>query len=117
LSVFLTLLLLADSTLALEITTHENMSHMATLPVAMQHDGPPPMIAAHKQISEPDLAILDVSEQTEECICDELCCVSSLNLINSSAGLLLGHLKTSGSLQALLYQSINLDLLRPPPIR
>lgn len=110
LSIFLILLLFSNSTLALEVLTHDSHQHASVQ--AEQHT----LHGMH--------AVSDYSQQaefagsahdTEDCICDDICCVSTIDF-----GLALnGHqLPLDGGglvINPNFYRSISLDLFLPPP--
>lgn len=112
LSCFLVLLLLSNSSLALEILTHEGHQHPAS---AVEHD-------AHAMHSVSADAMESVTMPTaehggEDCICDEICCVSSIGFGLSADEPPQPPTGDSSDLNPNFYNSVSIDLLLPPPTR
>lgn len=106
-AVLLILLMLSNSSLALEVLIHENHQHGEVQALsemeAMDHDH------GNHQIPE------DLNQAEENCLCDDICCVSSAE--NSAFPYSSDDLTLEDNQHKLrnLYQSIKLDLLLPPP--
>ena len=117
LHVLLILLILADSSLALELVAHNAMPDTANQ--TSMHHGSHSMAGAEHGDSHAPNPWSDTAEpdNAEECFCDEFCCVSSVNLPTDSNGLACKRLLDDAVMAPEFYQSINLDLQPPPPIR
>ena len=117
LTLFLALVLLSNSSLALEILTHDSHQH---LEVANAHDG------HEMRSSEMEMQLYTSGQNTsyhqyqhdeEGCVCDEICCLSSVDI---STYLLNNQSILEGSHKSVLpchYRSIILNLSLPPPTR
>ena len=55
------------------------------------------------------------AQQSDECICDDVCCLSSASLSQLRAGLAAPQLASVAAQAAAGYLSITLDLVLPPP--
>ena len=55
------------------------------------------------------------AQQSDECICDDVCCLSSASLSQLRAGLAAPQLASVAAQAAAGYLSITLDLILPPP--
>lgn len=113
LSVFLVLLLLSNSSLALEILTHDAHQH-AEIQV-----GEPNAHATHGMADEGghNQAAEAATHGGDDCICDDICCLSSIDL---GLGVIDDHPPSQGENQfapSNFYSSISLDLFLPPPTR
>jgi hypothetical protein len=113
LSVFLIVLLLSNSSLALEVLTHD--SHQHTDPQMSQHE----MHSGHdmSDAQSPASKVSNMGHGAEDCVCDDICCVSSVDF-----GLTVSdnHPPFVGSdliPNSNFYSSVSLDLFVPPPNR
>ena len=117
LTIFLTLLLLSNNSLALEILTHDSHQHLA---VANAHDGhemPSPETEIEQHANGQNASYDQYQHDEEDCVCDEICCLSSVDI---SAYLLNNQSILEESHKSVLpchYQSIILNLSLPPPTR
>jgi len=114
----LILLLIANSSQALETLAHDGHSHDGHSHdniVAMGFAVDVPVSeATHNQHMDQN-ADGSHEAQNDECFCDEICCVSSVGFV---APLTAGVSPQTSSLNERLfghYQSVSLDLLLPPP--
>lgn len=110
LSTFLILLLLSNSSLALEVLTHDSHQHAA--PPMEPHE----MHAMH-EMSEPQTPADTAggAHGGEDCICDDICCFSSIDFGLALNG---AHVPLDGDglvTNPNFYRSISLDLFLPPP--
>lgn len=112
LSCFLVLLLLSNSSLALEILTHEGHQHAAP---AVEHD-PHAMHTVSVDATESQ-AMPTAEHGGEDCICDEICCVSSIGFGLSADEARQPPAADSSDLNPNFYNSVSIDLLLPPPTR
>ncbi len=116
-SLFLAFLLVANSSFALEILTHDAHQHSE---IAGMHAGHDMTIAAMGMMEQEgdELAHYEPANHSgEDCICDEICC---LNTVDFGTLLLENNPipdEPGQSVSASNYQSISLDLLLPPPTR
>ena len=117
LTIFLALLLLSNSSLALEILTHDSHQHSE---VANAHDGhemPSSEMEIERYANGQNTSYDQYQHDEEDCVCDEICCSSSVDI---SAYLLNNQCVLEGSDKSVLpchYRSIILDLFLPPPTR
>mgnify|MGYP000079352192 CR=1 FL=1 len=110
LSAFLILLLLFNSSLALEVLIHDSHQHAA---VEADQQGVHGMHGSADVVEPAEAA--DGAHDAEDCLCDDICCLSSIDF-----GLALnGHdLPLDGDSPVTnpnFYRSISLDLFLPPP--
>jgi hypothetical protein len=126
---FLILLMLSNSSLALEVLTHESHGHSDRSTTAMMTEQTQSGHHAqqsghghgdvHAGMANPTVDAESTPEQLahgEDCICDDICCVSSVtfavpDLVAPHPGDAMNKLHAFA-----FYQSISLDLLLPPPI-
>lgn len=66
----------------------------------------------HSEVEEPRH-----SHEGEDCVCDDLCCLSTVSLFDSSIDSKITLADNQLVKPAQFYQSISLDLLLPPPTR
>jgi len=101
--------MLSNSSLALEILVHDNHQHGEEMQMhAMSHE--------HGDMHSFSIdQNMDTNHSNEDCLCDDICCVSSAE--NSSIEMSVDTFNLKDDSQKLrnLYQSIELDLLLPPP--
>jgi uncharacterized protein involved in copper resistance len=112
LALALILLLLASSSMALESAVHGAHAHEKSMPVhEMTGDG------QHGDMSGMDHSMHESlsADQNEDCLCDELCCLSSFDLGSFSLPPHTPRHDENAALLSDLYQSIALDLVLPPP--
>lgn len=119
---FLLLLMLGNSSYALEIVTHASHSHAANGSPALQdmssHAGTSTMHHGNANANVNEHALHDeVSppHSDEDCICDDVCCISSVNVTSALIGTSEDLSPTREQRINNLYQSIAIDLLLPPP--
>jgi hypothetical protein len=118
LSIFLAFVLLATSNgLALGAASHDHKaahpassSPMATEPEQAHHAHQAASTSAHAQ--HHDTAN---SDSAEECVCDEVCCVSYASFDTSNSHTVAVLHDSNSPIDAGYYQSIALDLHIPPP--
>ena len=100
------MLLLSNSSLALEIATHDNHQHGEH---QQMHD--------MSEVLPIGLDFLESSHNTDDCLCDDICCVSSVGFSTVVYTCVQFGLFDKNADSCNLYQSVNLDLLLPPPTR
>ena len=110
LSLLLVLLMLSNSSLALEILTHDSHQH-ADAQIA-QHE----MHEMHEMMDE-NSAVQMFDHGSDECICDDICCVSSIDFGRSINADQLPPVARGSIANPNFYRSISIDLLLPPPTR
>ncbi|MED5530555.1 MAG: hypothetical protein VYA99_09390 [Pseudomonadota bacterium] len=117
LTLFLALVLLSNSSLALEILTHDSHQH---LEVANAHDG------HEMRSSEMEMQLYTSGQNTsyhqyqhdeEGCVCDEICCLSSVDIGTYSLENQRISKEPDHSAVSCHYRSIIPDLFLPPPTR
>ena len=113
LSVFLILLLLSNSSLALELLTHD--SHQHADPQLSQHE----MHSAHGMSDVPKSVsdMEDLGHGGEDCVCDDICCFSSIDFGLTVSDNHPPFVGTDLISNPNFYRSISLDLFLPPPTR
>ena len=110
------MLMLANSSLALEIVTHDGHGHeqtesMIDMPVIDMH-------SAHEAVLSSDHVNSDKTSfghVDDDCICDEICCVSSVDF---GSGLKAGSFPDNAfayQRPSNHYASVSLDLVLQPP--
>ncbi|MDD9958519.1 MAG: hypothetical protein OXU66_06210 [Gammaproteobacteria bacterium] len=113
------MLLVSNSSFALEILTHEAHQHTGPAVTADLHVDLEMNMLNHDSMDAsliPESSLDDhVSHGDDDCICDEICCLSSVDfgmqvLTDTSSP---GDIGKPVDLS--LYISISLDLLLPPP--
>lgn len=105
----LILVLLSNSSLALEIVTHDNHQHG-------EHQEHQQMHAMSMEMSvSSDYLDSSSSHNTDDCLCDDICCVSSVGFSSAVYTCVQFGLFNKDTDSCNLYQSIDLDLLLPPP--
>ena len=120
--------MLSNSSLALEIITHDGHQHDGESAAVEMHDSfdvsAHNFVAhdftahnspAHGGISDSMSVMPTMDHGAEDCVCDDICCVSSIEF--ASAGNLTIHpfMADSDLYRINHYQSIALELLLPPP--
>lgn len=113
-SVFLIVLLLSNSSLALEILTHGSHQHGSTEMAQHEMHSQSAMGEMGHQ-GEQSASSSSVEPSIEDCLCDDICCVSSAGF---GPGVNEDHIPLLD--RGLLgypnfYSSVSLDLLLPPP--
>ena len=110
----LIMLLLTNSSMALESITHEGHEHAASSGneshSMASHD------ASHAA-STMDSTNPAMEQGDKDCLCDDICCVSSVGFGSISSQRQSLPNQSSSSRFSNHYQSIALDLLLPPPTR
>ncbi len=102
---FLILLLLSNSSLALENLTHS----------AHQHDDSHEM---HGMSADVEIISASTSaNSSDDCMCDDVCCLSSVGFALATDNKQILRDDSGSGTEIILYQSISLDLLLPPPTR
>jgi|TARA_B100000959_G_scaffold38544_1_gene37589 hypothetical protein len=109
---FLVILLLGNSSLALETITHQGHQHATTMEHATydidSHDSVQPLV-----VPLPFTSVM--IDGDEDCVCDDICCVSSVQFVAAVTRDKHPGPVDSGLHRIDLYQSIKLDLAVPPP--
>lgn len=108
----LMLVMLVDGSFALELLTHAPApAAVATADHAHMHG------MAYDMNHQADQAApqSEISAHVEDCVCDEICCVSSVNLLASNSGLIQNQTDDPSGWLPALYQSVFLDMVLPPP--
>ena len=113
----LVLLLIANSSQALEVLAHgshghDSVSHESLITMDIAQDLTENCDSCDHHASHPQN---NTQPEHDDCFCDELCSLSSLGF---GSALLNGPMPASASVNGRLpdyYQSISLDLLLPPP--
>ncbi len=112
LALALIFLLLASSSMALESAVHDTHDHDKSMAVhAMSADGQHGDMAGMDHSMHESLS----AEQHEDCLCDELCCLSSFDLGSFTLSSPAPQHDENAAPFSDLYQSIALDLVLPPP--
>ena len=108
----LVILLLGNSSMALETITHQGHQYATTMEHAMydldSHDSVQPLV-----VLLPFTSVMIDSD--EDCVCDDICCVSSVQFVAVVTRDKHPGPGDSGLDRINLYQSIKLDLAVPPP--
>jgi hypothetical protein len=112
LSALLVLLLLSNSSQALEIITHDSHAHEGAVVMELSDHAPAPD-NHHQDMDHSDHSLA----QDEECACDEICCVSSVGFGSVVAAGLSPQTDAFNEKLSDHYQSVSLDLFLPPPTR
>ncbi len=111
--VFLIMLMLSNSSLALEIITHDGHLHDTEASAVAAHE-----VAAH--IGMPDtsqtLAAMPAMDHADEtCVCDDICCISLIEFVSASSDAIHLRMADSNLVRHDFYQSIALNTLLHPP--
>ena len=117
LTIFLTLLLLSNNSLALEILTHDSHQHLAVANAHGGHEMPSPETEIERSANVQNASYDQYQHDEKDCVCDEICCLSSVDI---SAYLRNNQSILEGSHKSVLpchYRSIILNLSLPPPTR
>jgi len=117
LSIFLILLLLANSSQALETLAHGSHGHGD---VALVEHGMHDLAVADypAAATQHDLLSADdglVAENEDQCVCADICCVSSTGSLAAVHTSPYPHNSPVVPGLPVTYQSVSLDLLLPPP--
>lgn len=123
----LVLLMLADSSLAVEMLVHERMPGSDSYAYFLHHDdnhgmGPAGHSEAMQTAGHIDAPVMELDNQKAaqdlpiDCLCDDVCCAGSVNVLDSCGKTLLINPADNLYLSSRFYQSVNLDLVQPPPI-
>jgi hypothetical protein len=107
----LVLLLLSNSSLALEILTHDGHQHAAP------HSSEMAGHALHG-MSEMELSSTmskDSAHGSDDCVCDDICCLSSIGFGLAATDAQSVSDAKSQVINPNFYLSISLDLFLPPP--
>lgn len=113
LSTFLILLLLSNSSLALEILTHDSHQHNAAqVDQHAMHDMHTMAVA-----DAPKAAASSSDPASESCICDDICCLSSIDFGLAANDEPISFDDGGLVFNSDFYSSISLDLFLPPPTR
>jgi len=107
-SIILSVLLLSNSSLALEILTHDAHQHGGA--ISQQHE----MHDVHGMDSEMSHAS-EAVHGSDDCICDDICCVSSIDFGLGNGEHEPPAANAGLSLAPNFYRSIAIELLLPPP--
>lgn len=110
----LVMLLLSNSSLALELFTHDAHQHGVESGQHGVEFGQVPHDVMHSA-SSTNSTDATIEPGSEDCLCDDVCCASSIGfgVIGNQDKLL--TIESSSQKLTDLYQSIALDLLLPPP--
>jgi hypothetical protein len=116
---FFILLMLSNSTLALEAIIHDNHVHgevVSAQDLDFARNGPTETQVLHQ--THQTESSMDQSQQVhagEDCICDDICCASTVGFSISDAATALPGPNDNALVRTNLYQSVSLDLLLQPP--
>ena len=113
-SVFLIALLLSNSTFALEILTHGSHQH-DTAEMGQHEMHSQSAMAEMGQHGEHSTGSAGLELSLDDCLCDDICCVSSVGFglgVNDDSTPLLDRSLVGNPN---FYRSVSLDLLLPPP--
>ena len=113
-SVFLIVLLLVNSSFALEILTHGSHQHDAAQ-IGQHETHSIPAMAVMGQTAEQPASYDSVNVSADDCLCDDICCVSSVGFGLGVSGNPIPSLGQSLPGNPNFYSSVSLDLLLPPP--
>ena len=103
---FLILLLLSNSSLALESLSHNTHQYADSHEMHSMHDS-----SAGMELRAPSLS----QESSEDCVCDAVCCPSSIDFGFETSEEQYPGDDSNSLVKLTFYQSISLDLLLPPP--
>ncbi|MDA1369757.1 MAG: hypothetical protein O2971_03215 [Proteobacteria bacterium] len=106
----LIMLLLTNSSMALEFITHDGHQHAAS-------SGYESHSMASHDASTMDSTNPAMEQGDKDCLCDDICCVSSVGFGSISSQRQSLPNQSLSSRFSNHYQSIALDLLLPPPTR
>lgn len=110
----LLLLLVANSSLALEIVTHDRHGHGQIILSDVSDVYEVGSVHGH----HPGQATgTESGTQDDQCFCDELCCFSPVGFVAPLAAGVNPHAISHSETLPAHYKSISLDLLLPPPTR
>ncbi len=107
---FLILLMLANSSFAFELLTHDGHAHDEA--VAELHGVGDAAMANHHGVQS---QLEDSLAMDDDCVCDEICCESSVEFTSVLLATVLHDLLVVDPDRHNLYQSVSLELLLPPP--
>lgn len=107
LALSLIFLLLANSSMAVESAVHDGHEHgESAMPILQMDHGDSSQLPAHAESAD---------HKQEDCICDDLCCLSNYELGSLSLVTDIPRPVSNNPVLVNLYQSIALDLVLPPP--
>ncbi len=107
----LVMLLLVNSSYALELLTHQGHGHSAL------SDSYGEMTEYHSHQHDMVEADSASGDAAQDCFCDEICCVSFADFGNAVGSAAMHAFRNSAVSAPDNYQSIYLDLFLPPPTR
>lgn len=113
---FFILLMLSNSTLALETVIHDNHVHgevVSAHELDSAQNGPTETQVLHQTETSLDQPLH--VHAGEDCICDDVCCASTVGFSISAAATQLPDSNDNALLRISRYQSVSLDLLLQPP--
>ncbi|MEQ8954940.1 MAG: hypothetical protein RL120_12480 [Gammaproteobacteria bacterium] len=113
-SAMLILLLLVDSSFALDVLVHGPVEINANNLVTMSHQDHQSHHGNHQSAMDEGMAT-EFNDADQDCFCDEICCAGSLNIFQSGAICTAVGNYQNRILLRHLYQSINLDSISRPP--
>lgn len=104
--------MLSNSSLALEIITHDGHQHGAESSAVETLDA-----SSHTEMdaSLAMSAMPTIEHGSEDCVCDDICCGSSIAFVSSDSAVIYPRIAESDLDRDDLYQSIALSLLLHPP--
>jgi len=105
--------MLSNSSLALEIITHDGHQHGAESSAVEMHHATVP--GAMPDMFKTSSAMPAMDHSDEDCICDEICCVSSILIASGGSEAIHPSMADSDLDRDDFYQSIALNLLLHPP--
>lgn len=105
--------MLSNSSLALENIIHDSHQHDAESSAVEMHDATKSTGVTDTLKTSSAMSAADHAD--EYCVCDELCCVSSIEIASAGSDTIHPGLADSNLDRDNLYQSIALNLLLHPP--
>ena len=108
--IFLFMLMLSNSSLALEIFTHDGHQHDSASTAAAMQD-------ANLHSGTPDsLTVMpSMDHGNGDCVCDDICCVGLIEFSSANSDAIHSGIADANLFRDNLYQSIALSLLLHPP--
>ena len=111
--VFLIMLVLSNSSLALEVNTHNGHQHNLESNAVAMHDATAATGMPDRSQTPSAMPAMDHADET--CVCDEICCVSLIEFASTESDAIHPGIADTNLDRDDLYQSIALNLLLHPP--
>ncbi|PCJ24877.1 MAG: hypothetical protein COA96_08570 [SAR86 cluster bacterium] len=109
---FLVFLLFSNSALALEFVAHD--THGANV-VHETHSSQDQSMSMPLDQLDSTLNVVSIDQLDEECVCEDICCVSTVEFGADTGSESIPDFDGNASRQMNFYQSVALDLILPPP--